>query len=162
MVTLLLLAGAAYVVYEYFFAATAAVSSAAPASSSTPAAQTTGQYVTTAPATGAAPAAVTPTTTSAASPSTLDAYYAAMVKDATANGFSSGTPDQWGYYFNDANGFSAPQPESAGWNRTSNWPTTLTAAQYWAAVSPLVAQQKGISGLGVFGGLAGYIARRSR
>jgi hypothetical protein len=148
IVTWLLIGGAAYVAYEFFFA-----SSSAAATSPTPA--------TPAPA-SPTPAAPSAATSAPSSPSTLDSYFAAMVQAASAAGFTSGSADQWGYYFQQANGFAAPTPESEGFNRQSNWPSNLTAAQYWAAASPVIAKQKGISGLGVYGSLAGLAGYRGK
>ena len=162
LLTLLLVAGGAYVAYEVFFA-----SAGATASSATPAPATP---------TGAAPASTIPSSApaatsstpaaaavaSAASSSTLDTQFNNMVSDATANGFSAGTPDQWGFYYAEGNpGKTAPTPESAGWNRQTNWPTGLTAAQYWTAASPLIAQAQGLHGLGFYGTL-GALTRRVR
>jgi hypothetical protein len=136
MLTLLLLAGGGYVAYKLFIApaTTAAAASATPA----------------------------PTAPSASSTSALDAMFTAMVTAATnaTPPFASGTPDQWGFYFAAGNpGSTAPTPESAGWNRQSNWPTNLSAAQYWTSVAPLVAASKGLSGLGMYGTL-GVLAHR--
>jgi hypothetical protein len=77
----------------------------------------------------------------------LNALYQAMVAAATAANFTTGNYDQWGYYFLQAAGYPAPDPIQAfpGSDRTSNWPS-VTAAQYWAGVAPIVASQHGLNG----------------
>jgi hypothetical protein len=146
ILTLALLGGAAYVAYQWWNA-----SSAAAASSATPPAGTP----------PASPPPASPATSTAAGASTLDAQYQAMLASAKAAGFTSGNPDNWGFYYAQGNpGKTAPAPEDAGFNRTSNWPGALTAAQYWAAASPLIAKAQGLSGLGMLGGLGEYIAAR--
>jgi hypothetical protein len=145
IVTILLLGGAAYLAYEFFFASSSSAAASAPPA--TPG---------TAP--GTTPTPATPTSTTAASASSLDAMYQNMVNAATAANFTSGNPDQWGYYFAQGNKPQvAPAPESAGFDRANNWPTTLTAAQYWTAIAPKVAAANGLSGLGVLAGLGTFL-----
>lgn len=109
------------------------------------------------------PAAPTPTAAanastpvpSASSISTLDALYRAMVQAAAAAGHTGTlTADQWGYYLGQVARSPAPDALQAfpSFNRSTNWPN-ISSAQYWAGIAPLVAQQKGLSGLGFFGGL---------
>lgn len=100
------------------------------------------------PSTLPASTAPAPAAPSAAAVSTLNALYAAMVVAATAANFTSGNYDEWGFYFQKAAGYPAPDPTQAfpGSDRTSNWPS-VTAAQYWAGIAPLVASQHGLSGI---------------
>jgi hypothetical protein len=70
--------------------------------------------------------------------------------------------DQWGYYLGQALNAPAPDPlqltyAGTNLNRSTNWPS-MTSAQYWSAVGPLVAQQRGLQGIGVLAGLGRYIA----
>lgn len=138
--------GAWYVYKNYF--ATPAVSATGTAAS--PETGTTGA---TAPA-------------STVAPSVLDTYYSQMVANATAADQPGPlTPDQWGYYLNqylNSVGSSvAPDPlavwTQAGFDRT----VTMTAPVYWASVAPYLRATRGLSGLGIYGGL-GQIARAVR
>jgi len=150
LLTLLLIGGGGYLAYQYFFASTsAAQASAMP--------------------TPAGPPHVTPPTAamvaSAASSTALDTQFNNMVTAATNQTppFASGSPDQWGFYYAQGNpGMTAPTPESAGWNRQTNYPTNLSAAQYWAAVVPLISKAQGLSGLGAYGTIAMLAHRRAR
>ena len=164
LLTLLLVAGGAYVAYELFFAPSTTTASAA---TPVPATSTSAAVPATPTTVPAAVAATTPSAAavaSAASSSALDTQFNNMVTNATGQTppFASGSPDQWGYYYTQGNpGMTAPVPENAGWNRQTNWPTNLSAAQYWAAVSPLLAQSQGLTGLGFYGTL-GALTRRMR
>jgi len=155
LLTIILIAAGGYVLYEWLFA-----SSTAAASSATPA--------TPAPTTPPTPANLgTPvTTTSTATPTTapasnsLDSMYQNMVNSATANNFTSGNPDQWCYYFSQGNsGKACPDPDTMGWDRNNaaQWPTTLTAAQFWSQASQYISTAYGVSGLGLLGGLGAYV-----
>lgn len=140
------IAGGAYLIYSWW--------------------QSTQQTPTGAPATGIPPTptaaanASTPTP-SAANVSIMDSIYSQMVT--RAQGQTSLTADQWGYYLNQV---LAPQlaPDSLQLsfngkmlNRSTNWPK-MSSAQYWAAAAPLVAATKGLQGLGRFAGLGRVLA----
>lgn len=135
-----------YLLYQWWQGQTAAAAVSAPAS----------------PTPTAAANASTPVP-SASSVSSLDALYRAMVQAAAAAGHTATlTADQWGYYLGQVAGSPAPDALQAfpSFNRATNWPS-ISSAQYWAGIAPLVAQQKGLSGLGLFGGL-GRIAMGRR
>lgn len=127
-----------YLLYQWWQSQSAATAATAPAT----------------PTPTAAANAATPVP-SASSVSSLDALYRAMVQAAAAAGHTGTlTADQWGYYLGQVSGTPAPDALQAfpGFNRTTNWPS-ISSAQYWAGIAPLVAQQKGLSGIGLFGGL---------
>lgn len=128
------------------------------------------QTPTGAPATGIPPTptaaanASTPTP-SAANVSALDSIYTQMV--AASAGQTSLDADQWGYYLNKVLGPNqAPDSLSLTFNgqllnRSTNWPK-MTSAQYWAAVAPLVAQARGLQGIGRLAGLGRLAAASGR
>ena len=95
----------------------------------------------------------------AATTSALDALYAqlksAVATDALFSGSGdsrTGSVDHWNYYLQQIVG--TPQiPGGMFANVSGLDPNNLTAAQYWMLMAPWVASNKGLSGLGVFGGL---------
>ena len=94
----------------------------------------------------------------------MDAILNSMVDQARHQ--TSLNADQWGYYFQAATNSPAPDPtqliyNGKNLNRSTNWPN-LTSAQYWSAVAPLVAQQRGLQGIGALAGLGRYMAGRAR
>jgi hypothetical protein len=121
------------------------------------------------PTTTAAANASTPTP-SAANVSAMDSIYSQMLAAAAQGGQTGNTnlnADQWGYYLNKVLGQNQA-PDSLqlvfnghNLNRSTNWPT-MTSAQYWAAVAPIVAQQRGLQGLGALAGLGRFIAAGRR
>lgn len=120
----------------------------------------TGAPTTNIPPTLTAAANASTPTPSAANVSALDSIYAGMV--AKAGNKTSLNADQWGYYFQQATNSPAPDPlqliyNGTNLNRSTNWPM-MTAAQYWSAVAPLVAQQRGLQGIGALAGLGRYYA----
>lgn len=113
------------------------------------------------PATSGTPATsagAVPTTPSAASPSTLDALYTKFLAAAKAGGSDTGTlgVDGWGWYLNQS-GITAPDPMPIfsaavpGFDRSQQF----TITQYWAVMAPALKTQLGLSGLGMYGALAG-------
>jgi hypothetical protein len=117
----------------------------------------------------AAANASTPTP-SAANVSALDSIYAQMIASAAKGGQAATAhldADQWGFYLNQVLGANqAPDPlqliyNGTNLNRSTNWPM-LTSAQYWSAVAPFVAQQRGLQGLGALAGLGRYVVARRR
>lgn len=142
----------AYLIYQWWQSSQSAATAhaAVPAPTPTAAANTT---------------AATP---SASSVSALDALYLAMVQAAQkANPWAAAplsshpgtlSADQWGYYLGQVSGTPAPDALAAfpTFNRQTNWPN-ITAAQYWTGISPLLAQQKGMGGLGIYGGLGRWL-----
>ena len=138
-----------------------------PAQPATPAASTSAP-----PATPAAKPAATPPATPPANTltgqNTLASIFAAMVKLATAANPTAATiglgADQWNYYLMQADpSITAPDPMSAfsavsGFVRAQ----TMSAAQYWNYVSPLIAKTYGLSGLGLYQGLGRAMAWRVR
>lgn len=148
-------AGGAYLIYQWWAGQGTTAAASAPAPTSTAAAN------------------AAPPVTSAANVSSLDALYSAMVTAAAPQ--TSLNPDQWGFYLGKVLGSPAPdaaqafpafsRPVDASGNVTAgsgpHWPN-ISAAQYWQGIAPLVAQQKGLRGLGVLAGLGAYAARRRR
>jgi hypothetical protein len=135
---------AAYWVYTNFFSGTAATTTTA----ATPAATT--------------PAATTTTATTPAAAissfNTLDAIYSRMVSAATAdNAASTLSADQWNVYLRLNSNITPPDPTAVfpGQDRT----TLMTSAQYWASMSPYLAKNMGMSGLGFYGGLGVFMRR---
>ena len=91
-----------------------------------------------------------------------------MANDAffTGSGDSlSSSPDHWNVYLQSVTGYSAPlntlfsgdATAAAGANERT---TNITAAQFWAKVSSGLATSKGLSGLGLFGGLGQLVGRQ--
>ena len=124
----------------------------------------TGAPATNIPPTLTAAANASTPTPSAANVSAMDAIFNSMV--AKAGNQTSLNADQWGYYFQAATNSPAPDPtqliyNGKNLNRSTNWPN-LTSAQYWSAVAPLVAQQRGLQGIGALAGLGRYMAGRAR
>jgi hypothetical protein len=94
--------------------------------------------------------------------SALDSIFAQLVAKAGRLANTSMNADQWGYYLAQVLNAPAPDPLQLTYggtnlNRSTNWPS-MTSAQYWAAVAPLVAQQRGLQGLGLLAGLGRYVA----
>ena len=95
----------------------------------------------------------------AASTSALDALYAQLKSAVATDTFFSGSGDSrtgsvdhWNYYLQQIVG--TPQIPGGMFASVSGMdPNNLTAAQYWMVMAPWVASNKGLSGLGVFGGL---------
>jgi hypothetical protein len=112
----------------------------------------------TAPATTPATATTAATTTpaAAAAPSALDTLYTAMVAAATAGGISTTGPDGWNYYLVQG-GYPSPAPDPADVFPGVDRSIPMTSAQYWAGMSAWLQKNKGMSGVGIFGGLAGLI-----
>ena len=111
----------------------------------------------------AAANASTPTP-SAANVSALDSISTQMM--AKAGNQTSLNADQWGYYYQQVTNSPAPDPlqliyNGKALNRSTNWPN-LTGPQYWSAVAPIVAQQRGLTGIGVLAGLGRYVGMRGR
>jgi hypothetical protein len=130
----------------------------------------TGAPATNIPPTPTAAATASTPTPSAANISALDSIYTQMVAAAASGGQSSASnlnADQWGYYLNKVLGANqAPDSlqltfNGTALNRSTNWPT-MTSAQYWAAAAPLVAQARGLQGIGYLAGLGRYMASRGR
>lgn len=142
-----LLAGGGYLLYRMFFGTSAAVAASEVA-----------------PAT---PAASSPTPATPAQPApavSLDAMYQ-QLKDASAgNTFFTGdgdsrtaSADAWNYYLATVASVTPPDPGPL-------FPTNrdaVTAAQYWAVMAPWVKNAKGLSGLGMFGGLGALAMGRA-
>lgn len=85
----------------------------------------------------------------------LDQIYIRMVAAATKDGVTSTGPDVWDAYAVQVGAPNPmPAPEDAGLTRVN-----MTAAQYWAAMAPVLKTQHGLSGLGIYGGL-GALTRR--
>jgi hypothetical protein len=130
----------------------------------------TGAPATNIPPTLTASANASTPTPSAANVSALDSIYAQMIAAAAKGGQTATTQlnaDQWGYYLNQVLGANqAPDPlqlifGGKNLDRATNWPQ-MTSAQYWQAVAPLVAQARGLQGLGILAGLGQYVAHRRR
>jgi len=130
-----LLAVAGYFIYQKFFAGAAATAT----TSTTPATPAT---------------AATPTSTF----NTLDAIYSRMVAAATADKAASTlSADAWNVYLKLNSNITPPDPTAVfpGQDRT----TLMTSAQYWASMSPYLAKNMGMSGLGFYGGLGAFMRR---
>lgn len=108
------------------------------------------------PTTGAAPVVpVAPIPPSGPAFNSLDSIYTRLVAAAKADGTTSTGPDGWNFYAVSVGAPNPmPAPEDAGLTRVN-----MTAAQYWAAMAPLLKTQHGLSGLGMYGTL-GAISRR--
>ena len=120
----------------------------------------TGAPATNIPPTLTAAANASTATPSAANVSALDSIYAQMT--AKAGNQTSLNADQWGYYLGQVLNAPAPDPlqlvfNGTNLNRATNWPQ-MSSAQYWSAVAPLVAQQRGLQGIGALAGLGRYVA----
>lgn len=116
------------------------------------------------PPTPTAAANASTPTLSAANVSALDSIYTQMVR--AAGNQTSLNADQWGYYLAKVLNSPAPDPlqltfNGAALNRATNWPL-MTSAQYWQAVAPLVAAQKGLQGVGRLAGLGRFVAAAQR
>lgn len=108
-----------------------------------------------APAPAATPAAGGSSSASASSPvsgKTLDSVYQAML--IKSNGAKSGSVDDWNSWLMQGTpAIVAPDPlpifqaATPGFDRS----TQLTAAQYWAVMSPALKTQFGLTGLGFYG-----------
>ena len=134
-----------------------------------------------------APATATPATPAPASPApvtvapvapapvtnSLDSIYSALSAAATAagvnlnTGVASGTnvgPDGWNYYLASVytlpGGGSLPDPNGVFPGVDRSQPMSL--ATYWASMSPWLAKNEGLSGLGLFGGLGAVVMRNRR
>ena len=110
---------------------------------------------------GTAAVATVAPSTSAKSAGSLDAAFAAMVRK--ANGATSGSVDDWNAWLMQGTpSITAPDPMPifqaaiSGFDRSRR----LSAAEYWAVMSPVMKTQYGLSGLGLFGAMAQ--ARRGR
>jgi hypothetical protein len=144
-----LLAGGGYLLYRMFFGTSASVASGEVVSA-TPAAPTP------------VPTAATPQT--AAPPVTLDTIYTALKAASAGDTYFTGDgdsrtsdADHWNYYLGQVAGVTPPDPGPLfPTNRDS-----VTAAQYWAVMAPWVKNAKGLSGLGMFGGLGALAMRRA-
>jgi hypothetical protein len=157
------LACARVAIAQYPTAAAAAATATASASASTNA--------TSAAPVVSTPAATASNTTASTTPTvatlgTLDGIYANLKAWAAGDAFFSGSGDSlsssvdhWNVYLNQVTGLTIPGGMFA--NVSGDDPSNLTAAQYWSVMAPWVAAQKGLGGLGVFGGL-GALARRYR
>ena len=94
----------------------------------------------------------------------LDAIFQRVVT--AANAPTAGlNVDSWGYYLNaelGKIGKSAPDPMPIFTSAVANFDRSqlLNAAQYWAVMAPALKTQLGLSGLGIYGGMAGYMMRR--
>ena len=89
---------------------------------------------------------------------TLDAIYGRMVTAAAAPGEGYGA-DQWNYFLAQVSNITPPDPTDVfssvpGFDRSKN---LMSAMEYWAVMAPYLKSKMGLSGLGVFGGLAGYV-----
>jgi hypothetical protein len=130
----------------------------------------TSSAATSSAATGSAATGSTATSTPAPGTNSLDSVYAALLAAATAAGINvtAGTaggglavgPDGWnsllGSVYILPGGTALPDPSIvfAGVDRSK----PMTLAAYWSVMSPWLASNAGLSGLGVFGGL-GALAR---
>jgi hypothetical protein len=134
---------AAYIAYKQGWLAKLGIGAETPATTTA----RTGGILTTAggvetPLTGPAP--------------TLDGLYTRMVALAAKNGVTTTGPDGWNYYLNETglvSGLPDPLEVFPGVDRTQ----PMTSAEYWAGMSAWLARNKGLSGPGIFGGLAGLI-----
>lgn len=109
---------------------------------------------------GSSPAAaVTPAAPTGVAFNSLDQIYQRL---AAAVGTAQYTADGFNVYLAQqlAAGVAAPDPAAvftaAGWNREA----PMTLAQYWAGVAPYLKTNMGLSGLGVYGGLAAAMGGR--
>lgn len=120
------------------------------------------------------PAATTPATAATPTPApnpnaitganSLDAIFQRVVT--AANAPTAGLNiDSWDYYLNAELakiGKSAPDPMPIFSSAVANFDRAqlINAAQYWAVMAPALKTQLGLSGLGIYGGMAGYMMRR--
>lgn len=87
---------------------------------------------------------------------TLDGLYNRMVALASKAGITTTGPDGWTYYLAETglvSGLPDPAQVFPGVDRS----VAMTPPQYWAGMSAWLKANKGFSGLGIFGGLAGLI-----
>lgn len=87
----------------------------------------------------------------------LDAIYPRMVTaaKAPAEGLNA---DEWGFFLAQSSNVTPPDPMDVfssipGFDRAQK----MTAVEYWALMAPYLKSKMGLSGVGVFGGLAGYV-----
>jgi hypothetical protein len=132
-----LIGGAAYLVYKQGWLAQLGIGAPAPAAAQ--------------PSTGVpAPGPV--------GYNTLDAIYGRMVTAAAAP--SAGyNADQWNYFLAQVSNITPPDVMDVfssvpGFDRSKN---LMSAMEYWAVMAPYLKSKMGLSGLGIFGGLAGYV-----
>jgi hypothetical protein len=103
----------------------------------------------------AVPATPAPNPNAIVGANSLDAIYTRMLAAAKV---SSANVDEWGYYLNNElakTGKVAPDPMPIFQTAVPNFDRAqkLSAAQYWAVMSPALKTQLGLSGLGIYGGL---------
>lgn len=110
-----------------------------------------------APAT-AAPAAIAPGAPAAAAPSMLDGIFS-RVQSAAGSGAQL-DPDEWDWYLNNELAAlgkgAAPDPVGIFGQRPFS---KVGAAQWWGPMSAALRSQLGLSGLGIYGGLAALSTR---
>lgn len=146
LIKMALFGGAAYVAYRYFVQPAMSPAAAAPAPSTA----------------GNMPAVIGTPTPVPQTGTTLDSTYAqlkaAVAGDADVTGSGDAAAagvDTWNFYLGQVLNIAPPAPETVGIVRGNK----ITAAQYWAAMAPWLAANKGLHGLGLYGSL-GVLARQ--
>ena len=98
----------------------------------------------------------------------MDSWYGQLKNSAASDSTNftgsgdalSGSPDHWAYNLNVIAGYQVPLDSLFGAvNSGGLRDSKITAAMFWSKVAPGLQSTKGLSGLGMFGGLGGWAAR---
>jgi hypothetical protein len=98
----------------------------------------------------------------------MDSWYSQLKSSAASDSTNftgsgdglSGSPDHWAYNLNVIAGYQAPLDSLFGAVGSGGLrDSSITAAMFWSKVAPGLQSTKGLSGLGIYGGLGSLASR---